>query len=139
MSTRNYPVSIKGVLALDGRIPLLFNERREWELPGGRLEPGEEPQATVVREVAEELSLDVACGPILDSWLYDIAGQGEVFIVTYALHLLRPGTPRLSHEHKALQLFAFDQLDDLPMPAGYLHSIRRFERLTRNGGNTVST
>lgn len=36
-----WPVSVKGV-ALDasGRVALLKNERREWELPGGRLEIG---------------------------------------------------------------------------------------------------
>jgi hypothetical protein len=35
-----YPVSIKGVVFIDGRVVLLQNERDEWELPGGRLEPG---------------------------------------------------------------------------------------------------
>ena len=36
-----FPVSIKGVLYDGGKIVLLENERNEWELPGGRLEPGE--------------------------------------------------------------------------------------------------
>jgi 8-oxo-dGTP pyrophosphatase MutT (NUDIX family) len=39
----NFPVSIKGVLVEAGRVVLLENERDEWELPGGRLEPGEPP------------------------------------------------------------------------------------------------
>jgi 8-oxo-dGTP pyrophosphatase MutT (NUDIX family) len=38
-----FPVSIKGVLMDGDRVVLLENERREWELPGGRLEPGEAP------------------------------------------------------------------------------------------------
>ncbi len=33
-----FPVSAKGVLFEDGRVVLLENERRRWELPGGRLE-----------------------------------------------------------------------------------------------------
>jgi 8-oxo-dGTP pyrophosphatase MutT (NUDIX family) len=37
----NFPVSIKGVLVEAGRVVLLENERDEWELPGGRLEPRE--------------------------------------------------------------------------------------------------
>jgi 8-oxo-dGTP pyrophosphatase MutT (NUDIX family) len=126
MSARRYPVSIKGVLAIDGRIPLLFNERQEWELPGGRLEPGEQPEQALVREIAEELGLEVACGAILDSWRYDIAGQGAVFIVTYGCRLLRPGTPIVSSEHKELRLFAPAEIDRLRMPPGYLASIRRF-------------
>ena len=48
-------ISIKGVLIEDGQVALLENERGEWELPGGRVEPGEDPAACLVREFAEEL------------------------------------------------------------------------------------
>jgi 8-oxo-dGTP pyrophosphatase MutT (NUDIX family) len=50
-----FPVSVKGVVEIDGRVPLLRNERSEWELPGGRLELGEDLEATAEREVLEEL------------------------------------------------------------------------------------
>jgi len=126
MSPRHYPISVKGVMAIDGRIPLLLNERQEWELPGGRLEPGEQPEQALVREIAEEMGIEVTCGPILDSWLYDIAGQGQVFIVTYACLLVRPMPLQVSHEHKELRLFAPRFIEGLPMPAGYVASIRRF-------------
>ena len=49
-----FPVSIKGVLFERRQVVLLENERREWELPGGRLEPGEDPTTCLSREVAEE-------------------------------------------------------------------------------------
>jgi 8-oxo-dGTP pyrophosphatase MutT (NUDIX family) len=38
-----FPVSVKGVVVRDGRVLLLRNERDEWELPGGKLDLGEEP------------------------------------------------------------------------------------------------
>jgi len=79
-----------------------------------------------VREIAEEMGIEVTCGPILDSWLYDIAGQGQVFIVTYACLLVRPMPLQVSHEHKELRLFAPRFIEGLPMPAGYVASIRRF-------------
>jgi 8-oxo-dGTP pyrophosphatase MutT (NUDIX family) len=50
----NFPVSIKGVLVEAGRVVLLENDRDEWELPGGRLEPGEPPETCLVREFAKK-------------------------------------------------------------------------------------
>jgi len=82
-----------------------------------------------VREVKEELALDVALGPILDSWLYNIHGQVEVLIVTYGCICDSPGDIVLSHEHKAVGLFGLDELDGLDMPEGYRRSIRAWAAL----------
>ena len=45
---RVFPVSVKGVTVRAGKV-LLENERAEWELPGGKLELGEDPAGCVVR------------------------------------------------------------------------------------------
>jgi 8-oxo-dGTP pyrophosphatase MutT (NUDIX family) len=120
-----FPVAIKGVVTIDGRICLLFNERDEWELPGGKLEPGESPQTCLAREIEEELGIRATVGRILDSWLYRIRPGIEVVIVTYACAALSGVTPRISAEHKKLGLFALDEIDALNMPEGYKDSIRR--------------
>ena len=73
-----YPVSVKDVVARDGRILLPHNERGEWELPGGRLEMGETPEQCVVREIAEESGRTVTAGSILDAWLYHITSLRRV-------------------------------------------------------------
>jgi ADP-ribose pyrophosphatase YjhB (NUDIX family) len=46
----SYPISVKGVLLIGGKVLLVRNDRAEWELPGGRLEPGETPEQTLARE-----------------------------------------------------------------------------------------
>jgi 8-oxo-dGTP diphosphatase len=49
-----------------GRVLLVKpNYREYWSLPGGILEHGEPPHAGCRREVAEELGLDIAPGPLL--------------------------------------------------------------------------
>src|ERR1700721_179911 len=92
-----FPVSVKGVAAQDGLVLLLENERDEWELPGGKLELGEDPQECVVREISEETGWQVSPGPILDCWQYRIRENCSVVIVTYGCHVAINRPPALVH------------------------------------------
>jgi 8-oxo-dGTP pyrophosphatase MutT (NUDIX family)/GNAT superfamily N-acetyltransferase len=121
---RLFATSIKAVLFEGDRVVLLENERRGWELPGGRLDPGEDPAACLIRECAEELGADVVVEAILDCWVYAVAPPREVLIVTYGVRRADRRELRASHEHRRLGLFALDELDGLPMPEGYRRSIR---------------
>jgi 8-oxo-dGTP pyrophosphatase MutT (NUDIX family) len=127
---RRFPVSVKGVLVRDDRVLLLKNERDEWELPGGKLELGEEPPACVAREMAEETGLTVTTGPILDAWQYHIGEGRDVLIVTYGCHPQGSRSPVLSSEHKQIGFFTEAEVSDLTMPDGYRRSIQSwFTRL----------
>lgn len=119
-----FPVSIKGVLFTGGRVVLLQNERNEWELPGGRLEAGEEPGACLAREFAEELGIGIVVDAILDSWVYRVLPHHDVMIVTYGTRRADELPLKISTEHRGVGLFALDELDGLPMPEGYRRSIR---------------
>jgi 8-oxo-dGTP pyrophosphatase MutT (NUDIX family) len=123
MEVRTFPVSVKGVAVQGGKVLLLRNERDEWELPGGKLEVGEDPLDCVVREIGEESGWRVTAGPLLDCWQYRIREDRHVVIVTYGCHVLSAGPPVISHEHKQAGLFASRAVLGLVMPEGYKRSI----------------
>ncbi len=133
MPAPRFPVSVKGVIFLGRRVVLLRNEREEWELPGGRLEAGEEPTGCLVREVHEELGVEVAVEAILDCWRYEVRG-GEVVIVTYGCRPLAETRLAISAEHQALGMFGVDELAALRMPEGYKRSIRNWDQRLREQG-----
>jgi 8-oxo-dGTP pyrophosphatase MutT (NUDIX family) len=118
-----YPISVKGVLLIDGRVVLLRNEREEWELPGGRMDPGETREQTLVREFREELSIDVEPVRFIDSYEFEVIPSAQVRIVTYGCRLRGLFEPVLSTEHSAFGLHALGELGRLPLPPGYKRSI----------------
>ncbi|WP_214107367.1 NUDIX hydrolase [Acrocarpospora catenulata] len=118
-----FPVSVKGVIVRAGQVLLLRNERDEWELPGGKLELGEDPPACLSREISEETGWEAQIGPILDSWQYHIHEDADVLIVTYGATVDTDQPPVLSHEHKQIALFSEHEVENLRMPQGYKRSI----------------
>jgi len=125
----NYPLSIKGVVLLQGRVLLLLNDRDEWDLPGGRPDPGEDHRAALVREVQEETGLTVEVGTLVDEHLFEVLPQRFVRIVAYACTLATEGTIALSHEHQEarwVELMALgERVAGRVLPAGYLGAIRQ--------------
>ena len=125
----NYPISIKGVVLRDGHVLLLLNERGEWDLPGGRPDPGEDHRAALIREVREETGLAVEVGAMVDEHLFEVLPQRFVRIVAYACTLATEGTIALSHEHHEASWVGLDELGERIagrlLPAGYLGAIRQ--------------
>ncbi len=90
-----------------------------WEFPGGKMEPGERPEDTVIRELAEELSIIVkeAClAPLTFA-----SHSYETFHLLMPLYICRrwEGTVT-AREHKALKWVRPRELRDYPMPAADL-------------------
>ena len=104
----------------DGRV--LIAQRPEgknlagmWEFPGGKVEPGEQPEAALIRELKEELGIDVteAClAPLtFASHAY------EDFHLLMPLYVCRRWKGEVSrHEHSGLKWVRPARLRDYPMP-----------------------
>ncbi|WP_091289818.1 (deoxy)nucleoside triphosphate pyrophosphohydrolase [Amycolatopsis xylanica] len=80
----------------------------QWELPGGRVEPGETEGVALYRECQEELDVDILVGARVGQ---DIALPGGKVLRIYAASLLS-GEPR-PVEHKALRWLTPDDLADV--------------------------
>jgi 8-oxo-dGTP diphosphatase len=71
-----------------------------WETVSGRIEQGEEPSVALVREIAEETTLQVRVEERpWDAYAASRAGE-PMIVVLYRARYLR-GEVRLSHEHDA--------------------------------------
>jgi 8-oxo-dGTP pyrophosphatase MutT (NUDIX family) len=123
------PISVKAVVGRDNCVALLRNEREEWELPGGKLEAGESPQACVIREVREETGWDVELLALLDVWVYEPEPNQPVFVVTFAAILESDTDPVVSAEHRELRLVPIREIETLRIPDGYKRSIRNWATL----------
>jgi 8-oxo-dGTP diphosphatase len=117
------PVILVAACALvdvDGRV--LIAQRPEgkqlaglWEFPGGKVEPGEAPEQALVRELKEELDIEVA-EACLAPFVFASHGY-DSFHLLMPLWLCRrwSGTVR-ALEHQALAWVKPARLVDYPMP-----------------------
>ncbi len=93
-----------------------------WELPGGKVEPGESAEAALVREVAEELGVDVT----VTGWLDGASPIGETHVLTVATAEVERWTP-CPVEHDQLRWLGPAELDDvdwLPADRPFLDQLR---------------
>ncbi|MGI9602178.1 MAG: NUDIX domain-containing protein [Acidimicrobiales bacterium] len=122
----SWTISVKGVLQWGGQVVLLHNERGEWELPGGQVEPTDPtPEAALARELAEELGIRAEVGELLCAYRYDPLPDRPVLIVAYRCDAERPDVLWHSNEHDRVGLFDVDQLHEIALPDGYRQAIER--------------
>nr|WP_281372270.1 (deoxy)nucleoside triphosphate pyrophosphohydrolase [Limimaricola variabilis] len=113
-------VSAVALIDADGRV--LLAQRPEgksmaglWEFPGGKVEPGETPEAALIRELHEELGIDTQ-----ESCLAPLTFASHAY---ESFHLLMPlfacrrwqGVVR-GRENQALEWVRPNRLREYPMP-----------------------
>ncbi|MCV7289793.1 (deoxy)nucleoside triphosphate pyrophosphohydrolase [Mycolicibacterium wolinskyi] len=79
-----------------------------WELPGGKVAAGESDAAALVRELREELGIEVTVGARLGA---DVALSDTMTLRAYRVSLTA-GSPQ-PHDHRALRWVSADELDGL--------------------------
>lgn len=81
-----------------------------WEFPGGKIEPGETPQAAIKREIMEELAAEIA----VDKWIDTIEYDYPTFHLSMDCFWCEIVNGDLVlKEHEAARWLTREQLDDV--------------------------
>ena len=137
--SNNRPIVLVSAVAMirdDNR--LLLAQRPEgksmaglWEFPGGKVEMGETPEAALVRELSEELGVDVeeaALSPFaFASHAY------EAFHLLMPVFLCREWCGELvGREGQSLAWASADELEAFPLPPADVGLMERFKEWVRS-------
>jgi len=100
----------------------------KWEFPGGKLEKNETLQECGVREIQEELSLDIS----IDNYLgfENLYGDDCDFCLhIYTAHKVNEDQILVLNEHSDHAWVAFDELPNFDLPAIDLPFISKLKKL----------
>lgn len=113
--SQKYAISVKGVISDENRILLLKNERNEWDFPGGKLDKNDTIKETLIREVKEELNLDIIINDLIHLENYTVNGI-NVLIIIYNVSINSSDFIKLSYEHTNFNFFKRDMVKKLKKP-----------------------
>ena len=87
MSNYDFNIRVTGILIENNKILLVkqrVSEKRNWSLPGGKLEQGETLEQGIIREMKEETGLDVEIIRLL--YLCDVSASDNTLLhITFLL------------------------------------------------------
>jgi 8-oxo-dGTP diphosphatase len=113
-------VAAAALIDADGRVLICQRPKGKqlaglWEFPGGKVEAGETPEDCLIRELKEELGIEVRAACLAP---FVFASHGyDSFHLLMPLFLLRRWDGVITaHEHEALAWVKPNQLSQYPMP-----------------------
>jgi 8-oxo-dGTP diphosphatase len=133
MSDKPYQLSLKAIVRDERGYVLLLrrsarskNNAGRWDFPGGKVDPGEQLDEALEREVAEETGLATRIERVAG------AGEGErpdakVVFLFFEMRA-EPGTPCLSSEHDEYAWIPADKLDSADLAPQLLPFAEEFGR-----------
>lgn len=122
MSSRPSPVPVVcAVIERDGRVLVAQRPPHKllplkWEFPGGKVEPGEDPAAAIVREIREELGCGIRIVRALPPFVHDYRTV-VIEMIPFVCELEAGAPEPHPHEHVAVAWVARAGLRDYDLAA----------------------
>lgn len=125
-NTDSTQIVVAGALITDGALLIAQRERPPelaglWELPGGKVAPGETEQAALMRELREELGVAVTVGARIGA---DVSLTAAMTLRAYVV--TQTGGTAAPHDHRALRWVSADELAEVnwvPADAAWLPAL----------------
>ena len=106
-------VSMGIILDPEGRILIAKRSLKKyfgglWEFPGGKKESNESPSDALIRELKEELSIEIKVLRVYQSYTYS---DEEIDIIFHPIHCSIVGDQLKNNEHEEVQYVTIDEID----------------------------
>jgi 8-oxo-dGTP diphosphatase len=130
-------IPVVGALISDGQGRILLAKRPEhksnggvWEFPGGKIENGESAEEALVRELREELQLEVRIVSDLGDYPFDYQ-VNRISLRVFVVHPLN--APTLTPDVEAVSWFAEDDLESINFSRADVEPYRTYLRRRVSG------
>lgn len=127
-------ITVKAIIEKNGKVLCVQDPKGTWDMPGGKISFGEDPQTTLTRELEEELGIkQVQIAQIIHAWTFTVSKDGTDYQFVVLMYPCDIGETELtvSDEHKAMKWIARDEIESLALRQGYKDGINKyFESIT---------
>lgn len=131
---KRFPVIVAAAVLVEKQRVLLTQRKKgshlagAWEFPGGKVEPGEDPRDALVRELQEEVGIDVTVEDPVEVTFHAYP-EKSVLLLFFAVRR-REGSPEpRAIDVAAVKWGAVDDLQDALFPAADVPILAKVRRL----------